>query len=40
LLPASNHAISSSRVSIGVMSTWSRAMRRFRQKGRDLTRRL
>src|SRR5262245_278051 len=33
LLPASNHAISSSRVSIGVMSTWSRAMRRFRRKG-------
>src|SRR4051794_3872146 len=26
LLPASNHATSSSRVSIGVMSTWSRAM--------------
>src|SRR5713101_4183022 len=33
LLPASNHATSSSRVSMGVMSTWSRAMRRFRHKG-------
>src|SRR5882724_9921814 len=30
LLPASNHATSSSRDSIGVMSTWSRAMQRFR----------
>src|SRR5215470_3790672 len=33
LLPASNQATSSSRVSIGVMSTWSRAMRGFRRKG-------
>jgi hypothetical protein len=33
LLPASNHATSSSRVSIGVMSTWSRAMKGFRRKG-------
>ena len=38
LMPASNHATSSSRVSIGVMSTWSRAMRAFRRKGRDHTR--
>src|SRR3981189_423724 len=33
LLPASNPATSSLRVSIGVMSTWSRAMRGFRRKG-------
>src|SRR5205823_12497507 len=32
LLPASNHATRSSRVSIGVMSTWSRAMQIFRRK--------
>src|SRR5215813_9071727 len=40
LLPASNHATRSSRVSIGVMSTWSRAMQGSDEKGRDLTRRL
>src|SRR5207244_8518394 len=40
LLPASNHATRSSRVSIGVISTWSRAMRGSDKKGRDLTRRL
>src|ERR1700736_4367639 len=39
LHPASNQATSSSRLAIGVMSIWSRAMRRFRQKGRELTRR-
>src|SRR5215470_9411445 len=33
LQPASNHATSSSRVSIGVMSIWSRAIRGFRRKG-------
>src|SRR5436309_3370394 len=38
LMPPSNHATSSSRVSIGVMSTWSRAMPGSDVKGRDHTR--